>query len=63
MGGEALRLSVYLGDRDHREGRLTADLLMESFARHGTQNSMLLRGVEGFGAKHRLRSEGVADAL
>lgn len=57
MGGEALRLGVYFGDRDHRDGRLVADLLMENFARHGVQNSMLLRGVEGFGAKHRLRSE------
>ena len=57
MGSEALRLNVHFGDRDHREGRLTADLVMECFARHGVQNSMLLRGVEGFGTKHRLRSD------
>lgn len=57
MGGEALRLSIYLGDRDHSDGRLTADALMEVFARRGVQSSVLLRGVEGFGAAHRLQSE------
>ena len=60
MNGEpGLRLSVYLGERDRAGGRLLADALLDCFARHGVQTSALIRGVEGFGIKHRLQSEGL----
>ncbi|MHB8242323.1 MAG: DUF190 domain-containing protein [Solirubrobacteraceae bacterium] len=52
---DALKLSVYVGDRDRVEGRLVADALMDAF--DGAQSSVLLRGLEGFGIKHRLQSE------
>jgi PII-like signaling protein len=56
---DGLRLSVYFGERDRAGGRLLADALLESYARHGVQTSALVRGVEGFGIKHRLYSEGL----
>jgi PII-like signaling protein len=56
---DGLRLSVYLGERDRAGGRLLADALLDSYARHGVQTSALIRGVEGFGIKHRLQSEGL----
>jgi PII-like signaling protein len=56
---DGLRLSVYLGERDRAGGRLLADALLDSYARHGVQTSALVRGVEGFGIKHRLQSEGL----
>jgi PII-like signaling protein len=54
---EGMRLTVYLGDRDRVEGRLLADVLLDCYTRHGVRSSVLLRGVEGFGIKHRLASE------
>ena len=54
---EGLRLSAYFGERDRVNGRLLADALMDAFERHQIQTSVLLRGIEGFGIKHRLQSE------
>lgn len=54
---DALKLSVYVGDRDRVEGRLVADVLMDAYERCGVHASALLRGLEGFGIKHRLQSE------
>ena len=56
---DGLRLSVYFGERDRAGHRLLADALLEAYARHGVRTSALLRGVEGFGIKHRLQSEGL----
>lgn len=57
MVEEGLRLSVYIGERDRAAGRLLADALLELFARAGVRTGILLRGIEGFGIKHRLASE------
>jgi PII-like signaling protein len=54
---DGLRLSAYIGERDRAGGRLLADALMDAFDRHGVRTSVLLRGIEGFGIKHRLQSE------
>jgi PII-like signaling protein len=54
---EGMRLTAYVGDRDRVEGRLLADVLLDCYARHGVRSSVLLRGIEGFGIKHRLASE------
>src|SRR5580698_932796 len=54
---DGLRLSVYFGERDRAGGGLLADALIDAFAAHGVKTSVLLRGLEGFGLKHRLQSE------
>jgi PII-like signaling protein len=54
---DALKLTAYLGERDRSDGRLLADALMDIYERHGVRASALLRGIEGFGIKHRLTSE------
>ncbi len=54
---DGLRLTAYIGERDRAGGRLLADALMDAFERHGVRTSVLLRGIEGFGIKHRLQSE------
>jgi PII-like signaling protein len=54
---EGLRLSAYFGERDRANGQLLADALMDAFERHQLQTSVLLRGIEGFGIKHRLQTE------
>ncbi len=55
VGG--LKLTVYLGDRDHVGGRLLAGAVMDVFASRRVAASALVRGVEGFGIKHRLHTE------
>jgi PII-like signaling protein len=57
MSEEGLRLSVYFGERERVGGRLLADRLMGLYARQRLRTSVLLRGVEGFGIKHRLQTE------
>jgi PII-like signaling protein len=54
---DALKLTVYFGERDRANGDFLADALIDAYARHGFQASVLLRGAEGFGSKHRLRTQ------
>jgi PII-like signaling protein len=54
---ECLKLTVYYGERDRVGGRFLADALAEIFARHALQTSLVIRGVEGFGVKHHLRTD------
>jgi PII-like signaling protein len=49
-----LELHFHFGERDRFE-----PAVMDACARHGVQAAALLRGVEGFGAKHRLRTDRV----
>ncbi|MGO9762574.1 MAG: DUF190 domain-containing protein [Solirubrobacteraceae bacterium] len=57
MIADGLRLTAYIGERDRAGGRLLADALLDVYARHGVSTSVLLRGIEGFGIKHRLQTE------
>jgi PII-like signaling protein len=54
---EGLTLTAYFGERDRVGGELLADELLDIHARHEIRASILLRGVQGFGAKHRLRTD------
>lgn len=63
MGGGAavnedcLKLTVYFGEHDRAGHGLLADVLLEIYERHQLQSSILLRGIEGFGRKHALRTD------
>lgn len=58
MSDDGLKLTVYLGERARTEdGGCAADVLADIAARHGLRASVLLRGMEGFGANHRLRTD------
>jgi PII-like signaling protein len=56
-GEEALKLTTYFGERSRVRGRLLADELLDIHARREIRSSILLRGIQGFGAKHRLRTD------
>ncbi len=61
MTSDCLKLTSYFGER-HRAGakdggRFAADALLELYGRHEIAASILLRGTEGFGLKHRLRTD------
>ncbi|MGA7703467.1 MAG: DUF190 domain-containing protein [Solirubrobacteraceae bacterium] len=54
---DALKLTTYFGERSRVRGRLLADELLDIHTRREIRASVLLRGVQGFGAKHRRRSD------
>jgi PII-like signaling protein len=54
---EALKLTTYFGERDRVEESFLADRLLDLYERHGLATSVLMRGVAGFGIKHRLRTD------
>jgi PII-like signaling protein len=57
MSSDALKLTTYFGERDRAGQRLLADELLDVYGRHEIEVSLLLRGIEGFGAKHRMRTD------
>ena len=57
MNEDCLKLTIYYGERDRAEGRFLADSLADVFARHELQTSLVMRGITGFGAKQRLRTD------
>lgn len=54
---ECLKLTTYFGERDRTRGRLLADALLDLYGEHSLLSSVLLRGVEGFGAPHHLSTD------
>jgi PII-like signaling protein len=54
---DCLKLTIYFGERDRAGGGFLADALTDIYARHELQTSLVMRGVEGFGAKHHLHTD------
>jgi PII-like signaling protein len=57
VSDEGLKLTTYFGERDRANGAFLADALLGVYERHGFRASVLLRGIEGFGVKHRLQTQ------
>lgn len=57
MNVDCLKLTSYFGERQRTGHRLVADALLDVFGRHEVQTSVLLRGAEGFGLRHHLRTD------
>ena len=54
---EYQKLTSYFGERQRSGGAFVADALLELYERHEIAASILLRGTEGFGLKHHLRTD------
>ena len=54
---EYQKLTSYFGERQRSGGAFVADALLGLYGRHGIAASILLRGTEGFGLKHHLRTD------
>jgi PII-like signaling protein len=54
---DSLKLTSYFGERQRCGGGFVADALLELYGRHEIATSILLRGTEGFGLKHHLRTD------
>ena len=57
MTEDCLKLTTYFGERHRIDGHFLADAQVNLFGQHGVASSILMRGVEGFGLKHHLRSD------
>jgi PII-like signaling protein len=55
--GDCLKLTSYFGERHRTGSAFVADSLLELYGRHRIAASVLLRGTEGFGLKHHLRTD------
>ncbi len=54
---ECLKLTSYFGERDRSGDHLVADALLDLYGERRVQASVLLRGAQGFGYKHHLRTD------
>jgi PII-like signaling protein len=54
---DCLKLTTYFGERDRLGSRFLADAFVDIYARHRLQTSLVMRGVEGFGAKQHLHTD------
>jgi PII-like signaling protein len=54
---DGLKLTTYTSERARVGDAFLADALIDLYARHEFQTSVLLRGTEGFGVKHRLQTQ------
>jgi PII-like signaling protein len=57
VNDDCLKLTAYFGERDRANGGFLADALSAIYERHELQTSLVMRGVEGFGAKHQLHTD------
>ena len=57
MTVDCLKLTSYFGERHRTGSAFTADALIGLYGRHEIAASILLRGTEGFGLKHHLRTD------
>jgi PII-like signaling protein len=54
---ECIKLTSYFSERHRAGGRFVADALLDLYGSHEIAASILLRGTEGFGLKHHLRTD------
>lgn len=54
---EGLKLTSYFGEQERSGDRLVADALLDLYGERRIQASVLLRGAQGFGYKHHLRTD------
>ena len=57
MSDDALKLTIYFGERDRAGDGFLADALVDVFAAHRLRTSLVMRGVTGFGAKQHLHTD------
>lgn len=57
MDEDCIKLTSYFGERHRADGKFVGEALFDLYGQHEIAASILLRGAEGFGLKHRLRTD------
>jgi PII-like signaling protein len=59
VNSDCLKLTTYFGERHRTDDQFVADALLDLYGRREVEVSVMLRGAEGFGVKHRRRTDRV----
>ena len=54
---DCVKLTAYFGERQRSGGRFLAEAMLDLHEQRGVAVSAVLRGIGGFGSRHRLRSD------
>jgi PII-like signaling protein len=57
VNNDCLKLTTYFGERHRTDEKFVADALLDLYGRNEIEVSLMLRGAEGFGLKHHLRTD------
>jgi PII-like signaling protein len=57
VDAECIKLTSYLGERQRANGMLVGDALIDLYSKQQVAAITVLRGIEGFGRKHHLRTD------
>ena len=57
MNHDCLKLTTYFGERHRTATQFVADALLDLYGRKELEVSIMMRGAEGFGRGHRLRTD------
>jgi PII-like signaling protein len=57
VNNDCLKLTTYFGERHRTDDQFVADALLDLYGRKEIEVSLMLRGAEGFGLKHHLRTD------
>jgi PII-like signaling protein len=57
MDADSIMLTSYFGERNRADGAFTGDALIDLYLRKEIAASIVLRGMQGFGQKHHLRTD------
>jgi PII-like signaling protein len=57
VNDDCLKLTTYFGERHRTDDQFVADALLDLYGRKEVEVSIMLRGAEGFGLKHHLRTD------
>ena len=57
MNADGIKLTSYFGERHRANGTFVANALVDLYSRNDIAASIVLRGIQGFGLKHHLRTD------
>jgi len=61
LPSEGSLLRIFIGESDRHAGMLLYEWIVRTARKHGLAGATVLRGVEGFGARSRLRTAKILD--
>lgn len=61
LQGKALRVTIYIGESDHYQGKALHMMLLKFLKQEGASGATVVRGLAGFGARSRIHTATIVD--
>jgi len=61
LQGKAIRVTIYIGESDHHQGKALYMALLQLLKREGASGATVIRGLAGFGANSRIHTASIVD--